>query len=89
MQTLTELLGKIATHIINPVIILGFTVATIFLFYSIFKMILHADDSKGLVDNRRAVIWGVVGMFIMFSVYGILRLVLATFNIKCEGVFFC
>lgn len=86
MLSVTELLGKIATYILNPLIILGFTVATIFLFYGIAEMIYKADSD--LEKNRNNVIYGVVGLFIMFSVYGILRLVLATFGITCKG-FFC
>ena len=87
MLSITDLLGKIATLILNPLIILGFTVATVFLFYGIAEMIYKADSSD-LTKNRDNVKWGVVGLFIMFSVYGILRLVLATFGIPCTG-FFC
>jgi hypothetical protein len=85
---MTELLGRIATQIINPIIVLGFTVATIFLFYGIAEMIWKSD-SADLSKNRDNVKWGIIGMFVMFSVYGILRLVLATFSIPCTGVFFC
>lgn len=84
---ITSLLNKIATYILNPVIILGFSVATIFLFYGIAEMILKAD-SGDLGKNRSNVIYGVVGLFVMFSVYGILRLVLTTAGIACKG-FFC
>jgi hypothetical protein len=82
------LLGKIATFILNPVIVLGFVVATIFLFYSIVQLIWGADGND-LPKKKEAVIWGVVGLFIMFSVYGIITVVLRTFNIPCEGLFFC
>lgn len=87
MLSITELLGKIATLILNPLIILGFTVATAFLFYGIAEMIWKAD-SNDLEKSRNNVKYGVIGLFIMFSVYGILRLTLATFGITCTG-FFC
>ena len=80
MISITGLLGKIATYILNPLIVLGFTVATIFLFYGIVEMIYKADSSD-LSKNRNNVKWGIIGLFIMFSVYGILRLTLATFGI--------
>jgi hypothetical protein len=88
VTAVTELLGKIATYIINPLIILGFTVATIFLFYGIAEMIWKSDSNE-LDKNRNNVKYGVIGLFIMFSVYGILRLVLATLGIPCGGKFFC
>ena len=88
MITIQTLLGKIAIFIINPLIVLGFVVATVFLFYGIVEMIWKADSSD-LSKKRDNVKYGVVGLFIMFSVYGILRLVLATFGIPCGGRFFC
>lgn len=87
-MTVNVLLGKIATLILNPLIILGFVVATIFLFYGIVQMIWGAADGSDLQKNRKNVMYGVIGLFIMFSVYGILRIVLATFSITCTG-FFC
>lgn len=86
METVTELLGKIVQFIVNPIIILGFVVATIVLFYGIIQMIWGADSSD-LGKKRNNVIWGIVGLFIMFSVYGILRLVLNTFDIDWPGFF--
>lgn len=86
MNSITVLLGKIATLIINPVIVLGFVIATVFFFYSVIKLISGADGSD-LAKRRQGVIWGVVGLVIMFSVYGILRLVLATFGIEYPGFF--
>jgi hypothetical protein len=86
MLSITDLLGKIATYILNPLIILGFVIATVFLFYGIAEMIWKSD-SKDLDTSRKNVIYGVVGLFIMFSVYGILRLVLDSFGISWPSFF--
>lgn len=88
MPTVKLLLGKIATLIINPLIVLGFVVATVVLFYGIVQLIWGAGGAD-LQKRKSAVTYGIVGMFIMFSVYGILRIVLATFDIPCGGLFFC
>lgn len=89
-MTVKILLGKIATLILNPLIVLGFVVATVYLFYGIVKLIWGADG-KDLETNKKSVMYGVFGLFIMFSVYGILKLILATFQIPCESakIFFC
>jgi glucose uptake protein GlcU len=87
---ITTLLGKIADLILNPLIILGFVIATIFLFYGIAEMIWKADDSGGLEKNRDNVKYGIIGLFVMFSVYGILNLIVHTFGITCtSAIFFC
>jgi hypothetical protein len=87
ITSVTDLLGKIATLLLNPLIVLGFVVATIFLFYGIVELIWKSDGSD-LEKSKENVKWGIVGIFVMFSVYGILRLVLNTFGIPCSG-FFC
>ncbi|MEK7116867.1 MAG: hypothetical protein AAB837_01740 [Patescibacteria group bacterium] len=87
VASVTDLLGKIANLILNPLIVLGFTVATIYLFYGIAEMIWKSDSKDATSKNN--VKYGIIGLFIMFSVYGILRLVLATFGIDCGGRFFC
>ncbi len=88
MPEVKELLGKIANLVLNPLIVLGFTIATAYLFYGIAEMIWKSDSSD-LSKSRDNVKWGIVGLFIMFSVYGILRLVLNAFGIPCGGLFFC
>jgi len=88
MPTITSLLGKIANLILNPLIILGFTIATIFFFYSIIKMIWGAAEGADLEKNKKQMMYGIIGLFVMFSVYGILHIVLATFGIKCS-LYFC
>jgi hypothetical protein len=85
-MSIQVLLGKIAVLLINPIIVLGFVVATVFLFYSIIQMIWGADGGD-LDKKRSAVIWGVVGLFVMFSVYGILRIVTNTFGIPWPSFF--
>lgn len=87
MPEVKDLLGKIANLILNPLIILGFTVATIYLFYGIAEMIWKSDSKDE--TSKKNVMYGVIGLFIMFSVYGILSLVLNTFHIPCGTLFFC
>ena len=78
---ITGLLEKIANVIINPLITLGFVIAVIVFFWGIVNLI-NKSDSSDLAKARRNVIFGIVGLVVMFSVYGILNLVLDTFNIQ-------
>jgi uncharacterized protein with PQ loop repeat len=86
MTSLTTLIGNIVRLIINPLIVLGFVVATIVFFYGIVQLIRGADSSD-LEQRKRNVVYGLVGLFVMFSVYGILRLVLNTFGIEWPSFF--
>lgn len=89
MNSVTTLLSKIAILILNPLIILGFVVATIFLFYGIAELIWKSDSNE-LEKSKTNVKYGIIGLFIMFSVFGILNLIMNTFKIPCGGtIFFC
>lgn len=80
MDSVKELLGEIARLILNPLIILGFVIATIYLFWGITQLIWKADSSD-LEKNKKNVMYGIIGLFIMFSVYGIISLIKGTFGL--------
>ena len=75
-------LAKINEHILNPIIILGFVVATIVFFYGIAKFIWSADSDTDRDEGKRSIMYGIVGLFIMFSVFGIVHFILDTFRIS-------
>ena len=86
---MTALLGKIAIYIINPIIVLGFVVATIVFFWGIVKFIWKADSDTDREEGKQSILYGIIGLFIMVSVYGILRFVLNTFEIPCPSIYSC
>ncbi len=88
-DALKTLLTKFANIILNPIILLGFIVSTIYIFYYVIQLIYRADDGSKLKENQKALGYGVLGLVIMFSVYGILRLIINTFGLQCDGIFFC
>jgi hypothetical protein len=83
-MTIVPFLNKVSGAIINPLILLLFAVATLYLFWGIVKFI-QADGSEKQ-KSKDTIVWGLVGMFIMFSTYGIIRLVLSSFDITPSTV---
>lgn len=81
MITINSLLGKINEFILNPIIILLFVVALVVFFWGLVEFIYKAGSEDGRETGKRNMIWGIVGMVVMVSVYGIIRLVLNTFGI--------
>ncbi len=86
MAAVGILLAKINTYILNPVIILGFVIATIVFFYGIAKFIWSADKDAEREQGKKSILYGVIGLFIMFSVFGIMHFVLDTFNIPKDDI---
>lgn len=83
---MAELLNRISDVILNPVIYLLFAVALIVFIWGIFQMINGAASEEARSTGRRNIMWGIIGMLIMVSVYGILNIVLSTFGITGADV---
>lgn len=78
------LIAKISKFILNPIITLGFVIATIVFFYGIVQFIWSAEDDAKRKQGKDAMVWGIIGLVVMFSVYGIIHFVLATFGLQGE-----
>lgn len=87
-MTIVPFLNKVNSLILNPLLLLLFTVATLYFVYGVVKFLTldAGDKGQGRIDARNAILWGIVGMTIMFSVYGIIRFVLATFQVSPSEV---
>lgn len=82
---ISTFLGKVAQVILNPLIVLGFAIALLYFFYGVFTFVSNAGDEKGRELGKRSIVWGLVGMFIMVSVFGIVRVILNTFSIPTNN----
>lgn len=81
-MTVSSLLLKINEVIVNPLIILMFLVATAVFVWGIAQFISSAETDDGRVKGKRNMLYGIIGFFIMISVYGILQLVIDTFDLE-------
>lgn len=80
-SVLDAFLDNVVREIINPLILLLSAVAFVVLIWGIFEFILNAGDAAKRETGRQAILWGVVGMVIIFGAYGIINLALDTFGI--------
>lgn len=84
--TVGELVDKFITEILNPLIALLFVVSTVVFIWGIIMYLSGGSgDPKKLQMGKSLIFWGIIGMFIMTSVWGIIRL-LCTFFGTCENV---
>lgn len=84
--TITSLLGKINQYILNPIIVLLFAIALLVFFWGIVEFIRDAGSEDGRENGKRNILWGIVGMFVMVAVYGIIRIILNTIGIAPGSV---
>lgn len=85
MAVLNEFLGKIVVQIINPIILLLAAAAFVLFVWGGFQFIAHAGDDTKRTEGRRALLWGIAGLVIIFGAYGIINLALGTFSLTPNG----
>ncbi len=78
---INSFLTKLAVEIINPLIGLAFAVAVVVFMWGLFKLIKGGDDPEVRKTAKINILASVIGFFIMFSVYGIIHLVLNTIGV--------
>ena len=79
--TITGFLGQLS-GILNRIIpfIIGLTVFIIL--WGIFTYITHAAEEEKRAEARQFIIWGIIGVFFMLSIWGFVNLLLNSFDIE-------
>jgi hypothetical protein len=86
MNTASEAIHKFVVYVINPIMLVLFAAG--FFLFMLGAVELMLKLSKGESDTtagKRHMIWGIIGMFIMVSVAGIITFITSTFGINITG----
>jgi len=75
--TADRLIDNIITQILNPIIYLFFTIAFVVFAWGAVEFIAGAGEDKKREDGKKHLMYGLIGLFIMFSVYGIMNMLLS------------
>ncbi len=82
---LDKIISAISTEILNPIIILMFAVALLVFLWGLVQFIRKANEADALETAKRHVMYGLIGMAIMISAFGILKLITGTFGINTSN----
>lgn len=80
--SITTLMKAIDKVIINPLIVLLFALAVVFFIYGLASYLLSPDNEEKRKTSKDHMLWGIIGMFIMVAVFGIMSLILNTWGEK-------
>lgn len=72
--------------IIRQLIPIAFGLAVVFFFWGLAKFILKAGDKEGKEEGRNIMIWGVLALFVMASIWGIVNLLAFTLGVNSGGI---
>lgn len=87
MSSIDSLMIGINAHIIRPLLILLFAIAILLFFWGLAQFILNVGSEDGRTTGKRHMLWSVIGLFIMFGVYGILVILTNTFGVDLPPLF--
>lgn len=74
MNEADKILGKISVYILNPIIGLMFSFALLYFIWGAITFIRSAPNPDKRKEGLEHIVWGTVGMAVMVSVYGIIRI---------------
>jgi hypothetical protein len=81
MPVLNSFLNSVVAQIINPIILLLSAVAFVVFLWGVFEFVLHAGDATKRKEGREAILWGIVGLAVIFGAYGIINIALGIFSL--------
>lgn len=71
----------IVIGILDQVVILLIALAVVFFIYGIVKFIKSADEEEGREKGKNIMFYGIIGLFVMVSVWGIVNILINTFEL--------
>lgn len=79
---IVTLMKSVDKVILNPLITLLFALALVYFLYGLAKYLLSPDNEEVRNSSKVHMLWGIIGMFIMVSVFGIMTMILNTVGEK-------
>lgn len=67
---------KVKVYIFNPIIGLMFAVAVVVFIYGIVEYMFGSDNEERRTEGAKHMTWGIIGIFVMLSVFGLMNVIL-------------
>ena len=71
-KTIDEIIAVVTNEILQPIVQLLFALATILFLWGVVEFLISRDNEEERDKGKRHMLWGAIGLVIMFSVNGIL-----------------
>ncbi|OGI63920.1 hypothetical protein A2914_02270 [Candidatus Nomurabacteria bacterium RIFCSPLOWO2_01_FULL_41_21] len=75
-------IGNVNKFILNPLIVLLFAIAFVVFLYGIVMFLVNQENEQKRTDGKKHMIWGLVGLTIMFCVWALINLLVSTFKLE-------
>jgi len=68
----------LVVRILNAVIALLFAVALLVFFWGVAQFILNAGNEQKRTEGKGIMLWGIIALFVMVSLWGIIQVLITT-----------
>lgn len=75
MQSAGNIIGRFVDYIIDPLILIVFSAGFFLFLWGLVNFLWNIDEGGENTAGKQHMIWGIVGMVIMVSVYGIISMI--------------
>src|SRR5580692_11211499 len=75
-----DVVGRFTTYVIDPALLILAAAGFFYFVWGLVQFLLAINQGGKTEEGKQHMIWGVVGMVIMFSVVGIIALINNTFD---------
>ena len=83
--TIQGIIAKFQSEILMPVISLLFVLATIIFLWGVMQYVVgHQGNPTTLEKGKQVMLWGIIGMTIMASAWGFVRIICNYFGTDCD-----
>lgn len=79
-QTILDEISRLI-GLATPIVV---ALALLYFFWGLANYILNSGDDKKKDEGKRIMIWGIIALFVMVSVWGIVNVIQDTFNINSQ-----
>lgn len=83
MDVFNTFLCKVVVNIVNPIILLLSAAAFIYFLWGLVHLLIQLSQGEDAGESKQAMLWGIVGLAIVFGAYGIINLATGT----ADGIF--
>jgi phosphate starvation-inducible membrane PsiE len=76
-----DLLCKIVDQVLNPIVLLLAAAAFVVFLWGLVKFLSTTAQGGEMAEGKNHMLWGIVGLIIIFGAYGLINIVITTFGI--------
>lgn len=76
---------RILQNIVDAVIPFIIGLGVLVFIYGVFNFVTSAGDEEARAGAKQLIIWGIIGIFVMVSVWGLVHILVGTFGLQNSG----